>query len=47
MDWWLWVLLVVIVVAVLAGALAWVQARRRSGGVIAAGRGRGGRRGPR
>ncbi|WP_168711350.1 hypothetical protein [Streptomyces sp. RKND-216] len=47
MDWWLWVVLIAVVAAVVAGSLLWVQARRRQGGVIATGRGRGGRRGPR
>ncbi|MEU9731623.1 hypothetical protein [Streptomyces sp. NPDC048002] len=34
MDWWFWLILVVALVAVLAGSFLGVQARRRSGGVI-------------
>lgn len=33
MDWWRWVLIVVVVLVVLVGLFAWVQRRRRSGGV--------------
>lgn len=45
MDWWLWVVLIVVIAAVLAGSMLWVQSRRRAGGAIAVGKGRGGRRG--
>jgi hypothetical protein len=44
MDWWMWVLLALVVLAVLAGLVLYVQARRRSGGVISGGPGRRGRR---
>ncbi|MDX3259616.1 hypothetical protein AB0N87_17810 [Streptomyces sp. NPDC093228] len=39
MSWWLWPVLVVAVVVLLAGLLLWVQARRRAGTVIAVQRG--------
>lgn len=32
-EWWQWVLVVVAVVAVLTALFAWIQARRRRGGV--------------
>ncbi|WP_179499979.1 hypothetical protein [Streptomyces sp. WZ.A104] len=38
MDWWLWVVIVLAVLALGAVSLLGVQARRRSGGVIAGGR---------
>ncbi|MFG2307199.1 hypothetical protein ACGFS9_00705 [Streptomyces sp. NPDC048566] len=38
MDWWLWVVIALAVVALGAVSLLGVQARRRSGGVIAGGR---------
>lgn len=40
MVWWGWLILVVVAVAVLAGAALGVQARRRAGTVIAVRRGR-------
>lgn len=33
MDWWQWVIVVVVVIAVLTALFAFIQARRRSGGV--------------
>ena len=33
MEWWQWVLVVVAVLAVLTALFAWIQAKRRSGGV--------------
>ncbi len=45
--WWLWLVVLVAVVALLAGAMVLVQARRRSGTVIAVNRGRAGRGGGR
>jgi uncharacterized membrane protein len=45
MQWWGWVILVLAVLVVLFVAFLTIQARRRSGGVIAGGRrGRRGRR---
>ncbi|MDF9813723.1 hypothetical protein [Streptomyces sp. SPB162] len=44
MDWWIWIVIVVAVLAVLVGSAVGVQARRRSGGVIAVRRGAIGRR---
>ena len=35
MDWWVWLILVLVVLAVLVGGFLAVQAKRRSGGVIA------------
>lgn len=35
MDWWIWVLIVLLVVAAAFGVFLWVQSRRRVGGVIA------------
>lgn len=35
MDWWVWLILVLAVLAVLLGGFLAVQAKRRSGGVIA------------
>ncbi|MFG2192767.1 hypothetical protein [Streptomyces sp. NPDC048639] len=43
MDWWVWIVVIAVVVGVLALTIMGVQARRRSGGVIAVkrrGRGR-------
>ncbi|MBB6415442.1 hypothetical protein ACIBQ5_24975 [Streptomyces massasporeus] len=37
MDWWLWVVIALAVVALCAVSLLGVQARRRGGGVIAGG----------
>ncbi|MEW2635781.1 hypothetical protein AB0903_30125 [Streptomyces sp. NPDC048389] len=45
MDWWLWLFVAGVLAVVAAGALLGVQARRRSGGVIAVRRGRAGRKG--
>lgn len=47
MVWWLWLVIAGVVVVAAAGALLGIQARRRSGGVIAVrpGRGRAGRKG--
>ncbi|MDJ0342310.1 hypothetical protein QMK19_21475 [Streptomyces sp. H10-C2] len=39
MDWWVWIVVAVAVLLMLAGSAARVQARRRSGGVIAVRRG--------
>lgn len=33
MEWWQWVLVVVVVLVVLTALFAWIQARRRRGGV--------------
>ncbi|MEW2516017.1 hypothetical protein [Streptomyces sp. NPDC046870] len=44
---WFWLVVFVAVVALLAGAVVLVQARRRSGTVIAVNRGRAGRGGGR
>ncbi|MEV4442256.1 hypothetical protein AB0K09_25270 [Streptomyces sp. NPDC049577] len=41
MDWWAWLVIVVVGVLAVAGTAAGVQARRRSGTVIAVRRGRG------
>ncbi len=38
MDWWLWVLIALAILAMCTVTLLRVQARRRSGGVIAGGR---------
>lgn len=40
MVWWVWLVAVVVVLGLLVGAVAGVQARRRSGGVIVVRRGR-------
>jgi hypothetical protein len=40
-SWWVWPVLVVVALAVLSGLVLWVQARRRSGTVIAVRRGEG------
>ncbi len=45
--WWVWLVALVAAVAVVAGAVVLVQARRRSGTVIAVDRGRAGRGGRR
>ncbi|MFF5534684.1 hypothetical protein ACFY71_19735 [Streptomyces cinerochromogenes] len=45
--WWVWLVALVAVAALLAGTTAVVQARRRSGTVIAVNRGRAGRGGGR
>jgi hypothetical protein len=46
MEWWHWLIVALVVLAVLAGLVLAIQARRRSGGVIASGgRGRRGNRG--
>ncbi|MEV1054502.1 hypothetical protein [Streptomyces sp. NPDC049887] len=46
MDWWIWVVIGLAVLAAAAVSVVAVQARRRSGDVIAGGtRTRGGRRG--
>ncbi|WP_208036979.1 hypothetical protein [Streptomyces cyanogenus] len=45
--WWIWLVALVAAVALLAGAVVLVQARRRSGTVIAVNRGRVGRGGGR
>jgi hypothetical protein len=44
MDWWLWLVIAGVVVAA-AGSMLGIQARRRSGGVIAVRRGRAGKKG--
>lgn len=48
MDWWVWLIIVLVLVLLAVGLVFAVQARRRSGGVIASrgagkrgGRGRG------
>lgn len=46
MDWWVWLLIVVLVIGVAVAGFAWLQARRRSGGVISGGHGSGGDNGP-
>lgn len=33
MEWWIWLIVAVVVVALLLGAFVAVQAKRRSGGV--------------
>ncbi|MEU8523327.1 hypothetical protein [Streptomyces sp. NBC_01216] len=38
MDWWIWLIVAVAVVVVLTASALAVQARRRTGGVIAGGR---------
>ncbi|MER7681048.1 hypothetical protein [Streptomyces sp. NPDC096934] len=40
MVWWMWPVVVVAALALLGGAVVWVQSRRRSGTVIAVQRGR-------
>ena len=35
MDWWVWLIIALVAVVVLAGGFLAVQAKRRSGGVIA------------
>jgi hypothetical protein len=45
MEWWAWLVALVAGVVLLAGAAAFVQARRRSGTVIAVNRERTGRGG--
>ena len=35
MDWWMWVLMLLVVIAAVFGVFLFVQARRRAGGVIA------------
>ncbi|SDN06601.1 hypothetical protein [Streptomyces wuyuanensis] len=46
MDWWIWVVIGLAVLAAVASSVVAVQARRRSGDVIAGGtRPRGGRKG--
>jgi hypothetical protein len=37
MPWWGWIIVAVVVIAVALSAVAWVQARRRTGGVIVGG----------
>ncbi len=32
-EWWQWAIVVIVVIAVLTALFAWIQARRRSGGV--------------
>lgn len=34
MEWWGWLIVILVVIAVLVGAFIAIQARRRSGGVI-------------
>ena len=34
MSWWVWLIVIAVVVAVLVAGLLWIQARRRRGGVI-------------
>ncbi|MFJ3222370.1 hypothetical protein ACIPJS_03265 [Streptomyces sp. NPDC086783] len=41
MAWWVWLVVVVAALALLAVAAVWVQSSRRSGTVIAVQRGRG------
>ncbi|AYV26460.1 hypothetical protein EES41_06960 [Streptomyces sp. ADI95-16] len=38
MDWWVWIVIALALLAVLAGSFLAVQARRRGGGVIVAGK---------
>ncbi|WP_327189218.1 hypothetical protein [Streptomyces xinghaiensis] len=45
MDWWLWLVIAGAVAVVVIGTMLGVQARRRSGGVIAVRRGRAGGKG--
>ncbi|MCC3654220.1 hypothetical protein LIX60_22700 [Streptomyces sp. S07_1.15] len=45
MDWWLWLVIAGAVAVVVIGAMLGIQARRRSGGVIAVRRGRAGGKG--
>ncbi|MEV6314666.1 hypothetical protein [Streptomyces sp. NPDC051776] len=43
MDWWVWIIIIAVIVGALALSTMGIQARRRSGGVIAVkrrGRGR-------
>ncbi|MDI9885097.1 hypothetical protein QMZ92_11995 [Streptomyces sp. HNM0645] len=48
MDWWIWVVIGLVVLAAVASSVVGLQARRRSGDVIAGGtRARGGRKGGR
>lgn len=35
MEWWVWVLIVVVILAIVVGTIAWIQSRRRAGGVVA------------
>ncbi|WP_432044060.1 hypothetical protein [Streptomyces cadmiisoli] len=35
MDWWIWLVIVLVIVVLFAGSALRIQARRRSGGVIA------------
>jgi len=37
MPWWGWIVVAVAVIAVVLSAALWVQARRRTGGVIVGG----------
>lgn len=41
MHWWVWLIIVIVVLAVLLGAFIALQAKRRSGGVIISDRKRG------
>lgn len=36
MEWWLWLLVALVVMAALVGGFALIQARRREGGVVLA-----------
>ncbi|GGF97734.1 hypothetical protein GCM10007304_09580 [Rhodococcoides trifolii] len=36
MEWWGWLILVLVIIAVIVGAVLAIQAKRRSGGVIIA-----------
>ncbi len=46
MEWWVWLLIVILVIGVAVAGFAWLQARRRSGGVISGGPGTRGGNGP-
>lgn len=39
MEWWVWLLIVLLVIGVAVAGFAWLQAKRRSGGVISGGSG--------
>lgn len=37
MQWWVWVVVAVVVLAIVVGGFAFIQAKRRSSGVIVGG----------
>lgn len=40
MQWWGWLIAVVVVLVLIVLGILWIQARRRSGGVVVSGRGK-------